>query len=197
MTPLPDEAKVVARAQQGDPRAFERLYRAYAKVLYARVLVPMLGDRDDAKDCLRDTFIAAHRALPQYRWQPSGIYGWLRVLARNKARDCLRAAGRRTRLRGAFEHHLEALGGAAPNWTDQGVQQQQLRQQIEAVLSTMNERYAKVLRLRLLEDRPRDECARQLDVKVATLDVLFFRACKAFRAACDKQGVQLEREVGE
>ena len=45
---LPDEDKIVARAQKGDRRAFAQIYRAYARTLYGYVLVPMLGDGDDA-----------------------------------------------------------------------------------------------------------------------------------------------------
>ena len=63
------------------------------------------------------------------------------------------------------------------------------------VLKTMNPRYAAVLRMRLLEDRDRHACAEALDVKLGTLDVLLFRACKAFRTACERQGVPLDMEL--
>ena len=39
--PLPDERAIVERAIQGDKRAFEKLYRAYATVLFSYVLVPV------------------------------------------------------------------------------------------------------------------------------------------------------------
>lgn len=191
--PLPDERAIVERAQKGDKRAFEKLYRAYARTIYGYVLVPMLGDRDDAEDCLREAFMAAHRALPNYEYREGGIYPWLKTLAKNKARDLLRASGRRQRLRGAFSEHVDSLGGGteAKNPAEEELQRQGLRTQIEAVLDTMNPRYARVLRLRLLEDRSREECAELLEVKIGTLDVLLYRACKAFRAACDKQGLAL------
>lgn len=187
---LAEEAKVVARAQKGDRRAFEAIYRAYASTIYGYVLVPMLGDKDDAHDCLRETFLSAHKALPNYTYKESGIYGWLKVLAKNKARDLLRASGRRQRLRGAFSEHVEVLGGpAATSAGEEEVLRGQLRAQIEVVLERMNPRYATVLRMRLLEERSREECAGILEVKIGTLDVLLFRACKAFRQACEKLGV--------
>lgn len=194
---LPKERTIVERAQRGDRRAFERLYRHYAPTLYSYVLVPMLGDRDDAHDCLRETFMAAHRALPNYAWREPSIYGWFKTLAKNKARDLLRASGRRQRLRGSFHEHVEALGGPPPPTTagEEEVRRAQLRGQIEAVLETMNPRYAAVLRMRLLDDRDRESCAEELDVKIGTLDVILFRACKAFRTACEKQGVSLHLEL--
>jgi RNA polymerase sigma-70 factor (ECF subfamily) len=195
--PLSDERAIVERAQRGDRRAFERLYRHYASTLYGYVLVPMLGDRDDAHDCLRETFMAAHRALPNYSWREPSIYGWLKTLAKNKARDLLRASGRRQRLRGSFLDHVESVGGPPPPTTagEEEVRRGQLRAKIEAVLETMNPRYASVLRMRLLEDRDRKSCAEALEVKLPTLDVLLFRACKAFRVACEKQGVPLATEL--
>nr|WP_276600296.1 MULTISPECIES: RNA polymerase sigma factor [unclassified Nannocystis] len=172
------------------------MYRAYAPTLFSYVLVPMLGDRDDANDCLRETFLSAYRHLPNFVWQESGVYPWLKTMAKNKARDLLRASGRRQRLRGAFEEHLGNAGAAEPkNPAEEELQRDALRVRIEAVLSELNPRYALVLRLRLLEDRPREECAATLDVKIGTLDVLLFRACKAFRAACEKRGLPVGAEL--
>ena len=45
----------------------------------------------------------------------------------------------------------------------------------------MNARYARALTLRLIEDRPREECAAMMDVTVGNFDVILHRAAKAFR----------------
>jgi RNA polymerase sigma-70 factor (ECF subfamily) len=193
--PLPDERALVERAAKGDRRAFETLYRHYARTLFGYVLVPMLGDRDDAEDCLRETFLAAYGALPSYQWKEPSIYPWLKVLAKNKARDLLRASGRRQRLRGAFAEHVDAIVGDAESPNDEEIQREHLRARIEEVLATMNPRYASVLRLRLLDGRTREDCAAAMDVKIGTLDVLLFRACRAFRQACDKHGIALRGEL--
>jgi RNA polymerase sigma factor (sigma-70 family) len=194
--PLPDERSVVAKAAAGDRRAFEQIYRAYAPTLFSYVLVPMLGDRDDAQDCLRETFLSAYRHLGNFTWQDGGLYPWLKTMAKNKARDLLRASGRRQKLRGAFEEHLGGAGAPEPkNPAEEELQRSALRVRIEAVLGELNPRYATVLKMRLLEDRPREECAAALDVKLGTLDVLLFRACKAFRAACEKRGLPVAADL--
>lgn len=193
--PLADERAIVERAMKGDKRAFELLYRHYAPSLFSHVLVPMLGDRDDAHDCVRETFIAANRALPRYEWRGTSIYPWLKTLAKNKARDLLRASGRRQRLRGSFSHHLDVFGDREPATPiEEEVQRQAIRKRIDAILDDINPRYARVLRLRLLEDRSREDCAELLEVKIGTLDVLLFRAVRAFRKACEQQGVEFELE---
>ena len=52
---------------------------------------------------------------------------------------------------------------------------------VEEALELLNPRYAQALRLRLLEDRSRAECAEALGVKVNNFDVILHRATKAFR----------------
>jgi RNA polymerase sigma-70 factor (ECF subfamily) len=192
-SPLPDEQAIVERAMKGDKRAFEQLYRHYAPILFSYVLVPMLGSRDDAHDCVRETFISANRALPSYEWRGTSIYPWFKTMAKNKARDLMRAQGRRHRLRGAFSSHLDVFGDREPATPiEEAVQRQAVRKRIDEVLDTLNPRYAKVLRLRLLEDRSREDCAELLDVKIGTLDVLLFRAVRAFRKACEQAGLDFD-----
>jgi RNA polymerase sigma-70 factor (ECF subfamily) len=183
---LYDEQQLVARAQRGDTRAFERLYRHYAPAIFAQVLVPMLGHRADAQDCLRDTFIAAHGALKSFSWTKAGIWPWLKTTAKNKARDLLRASGRRQRLRGAYLEYLESVAGPDAETVQKGLFRADLREQIDARFEEIKPRYARVLRLRLLEDRSREECAELLDVKLGALDVLMYRAVRAFRKAWEQ-----------
>ena len=45
----------------------------------------------------------------------------------------------------------------------------------------MNKRYARVLSLRLLQGRSREDCAELLGVSIGNFDVLLHRASKAFR----------------
>jgi RNA polymerase sigma-70 factor (ECF subfamily) len=52
---------------------------------------------------------------------------------------------------------------------------------VRATLEQINPRYRRAIELRLLEELPREECARRLEVALGTFDVLFFRAVNAFR----------------
>jgi RNA polymerase sigma-70 factor (ECF subfamily) len=52
---------------------------------------------------------------------------------------------------------------------------------VNAALEALNPRYATALRLRLIEDRDREECAESLGVSVGNFDVILHRAAKAFR----------------
>ena len=55
------------------------------------------------------------------------------------------------------------------------------REQVDQALAQLNPRYATALRMRLLEDRDRSECAEALGVAVGNFDVILHRAAKAFR----------------
>ena len=71
--------------------------------------------------------------------------------------------------------------GAQSRRPDRGLEVEDTRRMVETSLSRMNERYATALRLRLIEDRPREECAELLGVKTGNFDVILHRATKAFR----------------
>ncbi len=52
---------------------------------------------------------------------------------------------------------------------------------VNLALEKLNPRYAKALRMRLLEEQSREFCAEAFGISVGNFDVLFHRASKAFR----------------
>lgn len=83
-----DELTIVARAQDGDPQAFEWLVTAYQGGIY-RLSYRMLGDRPEAEDAVQDTFILAWRSLPKLS-APQAFTPWLYRTATNRCLDTLR-----------------------------------------------------------------------------------------------------------
>ncbi len=57
------------------------------------------------------------------------------------------------------------------------------RRRVEEALARINPRYAQAIRLRLLEERSRDDAARELGVTTATFDVILHRALAAMKKA--------------
>jgi RNA polymerase sigma-70 factor (ECF subfamily) len=55
------------------------------------------------------------------------------------------------------------------------------RERIGGAMDKLSERYRVAIRLRLIEELPREECAARLDVTIGTFDVLLYRAVRAFR----------------
>jgi RNA polymerase sigma factor (sigma-70 family) len=183
MVPLDLEQSAVARLQAGDRAAAAELYQWYGDRLYRAAILPRLPNRELAEDVLKDTFRLALERIEQFKPQGRSIYFWLRRIAINRAIDVHRA---NKRTRDHEERHTEAetidrTMGKPPPRPDRGQEVAETRDMVESSLSMMNERYATALRLRLIEDRDRDECAEQMGVTVGNFDVILHRACKAFK----------------
>jgi DNA-directed RNA polymerase specialized sigma24 family protein len=56
----------VARAAQGDRRAFERIYRSHVDRVFS-VCVRMVGDRGAAEELTQDVFVRAWEKLNTFR----------------------------------------------------------------------------------------------------------------------------------
>ena len=181
LVPLDQERDVIERLQAGDRKAFAALYGWYGDRIYRQAILPRLPHRESAEDVLRDTFRTALEKIHTYRIENRSIFFWLRRIAINKAIDVHRRRKRDRTLAEAVKQEPADSLHQGTERPDRGLEKDDLRRMVEASMSQMNPRYATALRLRLLEDRTREECAEELGVKVGTFDVLFHRACKAFR----------------
>ncbi len=80
-----DELLLVARSQRGDVDAFNTLVLRYQQTVFT-VVMRMLGDRDIAADVTQETFLAAFRAMPNFRGG-SSFRAWLMRIASNQSCD--------------------------------------------------------------------------------------------------------------
>jgi RNA polymerase sigma-70 factor (ECF subfamily) len=58
---------------------------------------------------------------------------------------------------------------------------QAARARVEEALSRIHPRYARAIRLRVLEERSREDVAQELEVSLATFDVVLHRAMQSLR----------------
>lgn len=192
------ERELCMRAKAGDRVALGKLLRAYGPLLYRAVLLPRLGSESRAQDALSETYTRVVERFSQYEWQECGVYPWLRVVAMRIALDQLRSRRRET----LFEpddiaeelEHAERLGPAAPDAEVLAAHDlEAARQKVQRALASINPRYALAIRLRVLEERTREEVARELDVSVSTFDVVLHRAMNALKKVLSKESaVELE-----
>jgi len=178
--PLEQERGVIERLQSGDRTAFAELYGWYGDRIYRQAILPRLPNRELAEDCLRDTFRTALEKIDTYTIQQRSIFFWLRRIAINKAIDTHRRRKRDHLLSEAVATEQKTTGQSSPR-PDRQLEVNDIRKMVDASLSLLNERYATVLRMRLIEDKSREECAEHLGVTVGNFDVILHRAAKAFR----------------
>ena len=91
-TSMPDEAALVARAQRGNARAFEALYRAHVDRVYGLCL-RMTGNVGEAEDCAQEAFIQAWNKLDRFRGD-SAFGTWMHRIAVNAVLGLIRKSRR-------------------------------------------------------------------------------------------------------
>lgn len=178
------ERERLAAWQRGEGSAFSDLYRAYAGLLYARIVLPLLKQPAAAEDVLADVFERAHGKLGTVRIEDRSIYFWLARIAHNRALDMKRRAKverlAADKLEGGFVP-LSMPEPSAESALSLQDEEQAVAARIKAALARLNPRYGEALRLRILEERSREHCAAALGVSIATFDVVLLRALRAFR----------------
>ena len=181
---LAQEQQLVEEAQQGNLDAMRPILERYAAPLYSTVILPRLGDAASAEEVLRDTLATAVEKIRRFTWQGKSIYPWLRQIAINKVYDIHRQSKRSRRLADAMVHEIDVETDPASHADAQLIADQERRahrERIDETLRHLQDRYRTAIELRLIQELPREDCARRLGVTIGTFDVLLFRAVRAFR----------------
>ena len=90
---IEDEESLLARAQEGDERAYESLIERHRAELHGHCY-RMLASVHDADDAVQDALIRAWRGLPQFEAR-SSVRTWLFKIATNSSFDLLKKRSRR------------------------------------------------------------------------------------------------------
>jgi hypothetical protein len=86
--PADPDAEVVAKVRNGDVDAFEELINRHSRRVY-RTLVGILGNEDEARDAMQDTFLKAFQHLGDFQ-QRAKFSTWLVSIASNTGLQRLR-----------------------------------------------------------------------------------------------------------
>ena len=89
---IPNEAACIDRAQAGDTRAFEALYRLHIDRVYGLCL-RMTGNVSEAEDCAQEAFIQAWNKIAKFRGD-SAFGTWMHRIAVNSVLGRIRKSKR-------------------------------------------------------------------------------------------------------
>jgi len=181
---LEEEQRQVEEAQAGNLDAMRPILERYAQPLYGTVILPRLGDAASAEEVLRDTLATAVEKIRRFTWQGKSIYPWLRQIAINKVYDVHRQSKRSRRLADAMVHEVPIESDPDSHADAQLIADQERaahRARIDEAMVNIAERYRLAIELRLIQELPREDCAKKLGITIGTFDVLLFRAVRAFR----------------
>lgn len=193
---------LVEKAQAGDRAALGELLHKHGPGLYRSVLLPRLGNEASAKEALSETYAKVVANIAKFSWQNVGFYPWLRTVALRVALDQLRAKKRLVLFEeDDLAREVDMAAQAAQGSDGSGNLEQQIsdqrdrdtaRKKVEDALLKINPRYAKAIRLRILDEKPRDEVAAELGVTSSTFDVLLHRAIASLKKALGERAVSDE-----
>lgn len=149
-----DDATLVARAREGDLRAFEALVRRYQWQMY-RLALRMTASTGDAEDIVQEVFITAWRRLPEIR-EDAAMVGWLYRTTTNRCLNLLRKRRPTTELDDTTPTQVPSED---PQCATQASQQ---REALTAALAQLPSNQRAVWLLREVHDRSYEEIAQLL-----------------------------------
>ncbi|MDR3415334.1 MAG: RNA polymerase sigma factor RpoE [Nevskia sp.] len=177
------DEQLVARAQEGDERAFELLVRKYQYKIIQ--LVGRLVGEADAPDVAQETFIKAYRALAGFRGQ-SAFYTWLYRIGINTAKNQIVSRGRRPAnqdidIVDAEQYgHTEHLSDV--NTPESLLLSEEIKQKVAEVIQKLPPDLRQAITLRELEGLSYEEIAEAMDCPIGTVRSRIFRAREAIDA---------------
>lgn len=160
---------LIRAAKGGDGRAFEELMIATERRV-ALLAWRILGDAEEVKDALQETFLRLFRHLKQYD-EGRDFHGWLARITINVCRDLDRGRRKRGIFAPLDEITTTVSSGGAGLRTDLG-----------RAMETLSERERLVLILRDVEGMTSEEAAAVLGNTAATVRVQLSKARAKVRA---------------
>ena len=170
--PAPAQDDVITRAQSGDDRAFERLYRENLGRVYALCL-RMTGDRADAEELTQEAFVRAWQKIGSFRGE-SAFSTWLHRLTVNLVLTEFRTRARR-RERVSLSDDLTAHDAPARSEAPRE------RVDLESAIASLPECARHVFVLYEIEGYKHDEIASMMGIASGTTKAQLHRARKLLR----------------
>jgi len=166
------DAATVLAAQAGDERAFEALYRRYARVVHCILLSRLPAS--EVEDLVQEVFLTALNKLRSLR-EPAAFPGWIASIARNRATDHLR----RLPPAEALHEGLEARGANAS-------ERAEAKRALVAIQS-LPDAYRETLMLRLVEGLTGPEIAERTGLSHGSVRVNLHRGMQLLRETLSKE----------
>ena len=160
----------IRAAQQGDSRAFEELMIASERRV-AQVAWRILGDAEEVKEALQETFLRVFRHLKRYD-ESRDFFGWLYRITVNVCRDL----EQRRRRRRIFTSIDDALPMTTPPRTNDDAAM------LRRAIDTLPERERLAIILRDIEELSTEDVAEILGNTPATVRVQISKARAKLRA---------------
>lgn len=177
----------VQRVQNGETDAFEILIQRHQKPIF-NLLYRWLGDREEASDAAQEVFLAAYRAIREFRGDAL-FSTWLYRIAVNQAINRRKRLGVDQARRAALDpidsaeapDPLADLPHPGPD-PAQEAERKETHARIQEGLNGLKEAEALIILLHDLQEVPYEEIARILKLPLGTVKSRLHRARLALKA---------------
>ncbi|HEU0251529.1 MAG TPA: sigma-70 family RNA polymerase sigma factor [Pyrinomonadaceae bacterium] len=172
-TLMNSSADLVTRVCQGDAEAFRLIFERYSRPVISFIF-DMVNDRSLAEELTQETFVRAFRSIHTMR-RETKLSTWLFGIARNVARESLRARAR-------ANNHVDLGDKAVMDLSDQkpvpvdGLLSKELNEMIRRSLAALDEDKRLVFTLKVLHQCSYEEIATITGFSLAKLKTDLHRA---------------------
>jgi RNA polymerase sigma-70 factor, ECF subfamily len=187
---LETDRNLSERARRGDPAAWRAIYESTCDRLFA-FLCYQIGDRDEARDLLQETYLQAFRRLETYRGE-APLEVWLRSIAFGRSTDWKRVFLRRLKRTAPLE---ESNALVEPDV--ESVRFDSEASALRQALAMLSRHQRAALLMREWEGRSFQEIAASIGCAESTARVHHTRARERMRAALgDGEHARVGRDWG-
>jgi len=187
---LQSDQNLIERARRGDSPAWRAIYDSTCEGLFS-FLCYQMGDRDEARDILQETFLQAFRSLDRYRGE-APLAVWLRSIALGRSIDWKRVILRRLKRAARLEE-----SGVLVEPEIHGVRFASEDHALQRALGKLSQQQRAALLLREWDELSFAEIARLLGCAESTARVHHTRAREHMRTVLrGKEHPVAERQCG-
>ena len=174
------DRNLAEQARGGDPAAWRAIYDSTCDRLFA-FLCYQIGDRDEARDLLQETYLQAFRRLGTYRGE-APLAVWLRSIALGRSLDWKRVILRRLKRTATLDENSASL---EPDLD--GVRFAAEGRALRRALAKLSRHQRAALLLREWDELSFEEIARLLGCAESTARVHHTRARERMRVALSER----------
>lgn len=167
--------------------AIQGKYTRYCGAVARRIV----ESKEDAEECLNDTWLRAWNSIPPHR--PENLAGYLAKIVRNQALSLYKKQHRQKRGGGTMSVALEELSDCLTDGTDisEEVEKQELSTVITSYLKGKSREQQAVFIKRYFYMMDIGELAASLSMKENTVKSILFRMRKELKKYLEKEGIYI------
>ena len=176
-----DESELIAAVAAADRASFERLYSLYERRVFQYTLT-LVKDAATAEEIVIDTMLAVWDGAARFN-RASRVSTWIFGIARHKAIDAVRRAGRGgTRV--PIEEAAEvAAGDPGP---DELAHQRTVKATVGSAIQQLSPEHREILHLAFFQDLPYEEISRLLSLPLNTVKTRVYYAKQKLKVEMER-----------